>query len=142
MSAVLPRVTNDPLLSCPAGSLFRNANSINDLTFFAQVAERLRRAAHPMTQPELSGVVRDVMRYFVQHPLAADSLEGIARWRLLEQRACDLVAETSSAVAMLVGEGMLEEVAVAGGKTLYRLNPAKIDAARQFLEHSLEDDRA
>jgi hypothetical protein len=73
------------------------------------------------------------MRYFVQHPHAADSLEGIARWRLLDQRARDLVAETGRAIEQLVEEGLLEEVS-AGGQTLYRLNPDKRDDARRLVE--------
>jgi Fe2+ or Zn2+ uptake regulation protein len=87
-----------------------------------------------MTQLELSGVVRDVMRYFVQHPHAADSLEGIARWRLFEQRARDVVAETGTALQQLVEEGFLEKVSVAGGQTLYRLDPEKRDAARRLAQ--------
>lgn len=87
-----------------------------------------------MTQVEVSGVIRDVMRYFVQHPHAADSLEGIARWRLMEQRARDLVAETGTALAALVAQGILEEVPLAGGRTLYRLNPRKLEAAKQLAE--------
>ena len=87
-----------------------------------------------MTIPAVTGVVRDVMRYFVQHPAAADSLEGIARWRLLEQRAQDLVAETSDALALLVEHGMVEKISVPGGRALYRLNPDRADAARELLE--------
>ncbi len=87
-----------------------------------------------MTQVEVSGVVREVMRYFVHHPHAADSLEGIARWRLLEQRTRDLVAETGSAIAQLVEQGILEEVHVRGGRTLYRLNPDKLEAAKEIAE--------
>jgi hypothetical protein len=87
-----------------------------------------------MSPAEHSGVVRDVMRYFVQHPHAADSLEGIARWRLIEQRTRDLVEETSGAVEQLVEEGLLERVTVPGGKTLYRLNPDRQDAARRLVE--------
>ena len=74
------------------------------------------------------------MRYFVQHPHAADSLEGIARWRLIEQRTRDLVAETSDAVEQLVEEGLLERVTLPGGQTLYRLRPDQADVARRLVE--------
>jgi hypothetical protein len=74
------------------------------------------------------------MRYFVQHPHAADSLEGIARWRLIEQRTRDLVAETGDAVEQLVGEGLLERVSLPGGQMLYRLNPEKADTVRRLAE--------
>ena len=74
------------------------------------------------------------MRYFVQHPEAADSLEGIARWRLIEQRTRDLVAETSDAVEQLVDEGLLERVTLPGGQTLYRLRPDQADVARRLVE--------
>ena len=74
------------------------------------------------------------MRYFVQHPHAADSLEGIARWRLQQQRVLDLVAETSDAVEQLVEEGLLERVTLPGGGTLYRLRPEQEGTARRLAE--------
>ncbi len=87
-----------------------------------------------MVFSEVSGVVRDVMRYFVEHPTAIDSLEGIARWRLLEQRVRNVVAETDAALSLLVEHEILDEIRVAGAPTLFRLNPERSDAAQRLLE--------
>lgn len=62
------------------------------------------------------------MRYFTEHPHAADSLEGIARWRLLEQRIQQTVDETAEALAWLVERGYLRRIDVPGGPPLFRRN--------------------
>ena len=74
------------------------------------------------------------MRYFVQHPAAADSVEGIARWRLLQQRAQDVVQETNAALALLVEREIVQEIRVLGAPPLFRLNPDKSDDARRLME--------
>jgi len=72
------------------------------------------------------------MRYFVQHPSAVDSLEGIAQWRLLRQRVRDVVDETDAALQILVDRGVIDRVAVTGGPALFRLKPEKEDEARRL----------
>src|SRR5256885_1442549 len=89
----------------------------NDLAMAASL-----RASAPDLMAFAEGVVRDVMRYFLQHPTAADTAEGIARWRLLEQRARDAVAETDAALELLVARKIVKEIRVAGAPTLFRLN--------------------
>ena len=66
--------------------------------------------------------------------VAVDSVEGIARWRLLDQRVRDVVRETDAALALLVERDLVEEIHLAGAPTLFRLNAVKSDTARQLLE--------
>ena len=66
-------------------------------------------------------VVEQIMRYFTEHPQAADSLEGVARWRLLQQRVEETVVETEAALEWLVARGVLQRVDIAAGQPLYRL---------------------
>jgi hypothetical protein len=87
-----------------------------------------------MAFAEVTGVVRDIMRYFVQHPAAADSVEGIARWRLLQQRVQDVVQETDAALALLVGRDIILEIRTGSAPPLFRLNPEKSDEVRRLLE--------
>ena len=54
-------------------------------------------------------VVRDVLRYFVRNPEAADTIEGVARWRLLDQKIHDNLREVTRAIAWLVANGLLAE---------------------------------
>ena len=66
-------------------------------------------------------VIKEIMRYFVEHPHALDSLEGVARWRLLQQRIDDTVAETESALEWLVARGFVQRIDVAYGPPLFRV---------------------
>ncbi|MEA2236336.1 MAG: hypothetical protein QOC81_1060 [Thermoanaerobaculia bacterium] len=66
-------------------------------------------------------VIKEIMRYFVEHPHALDSLEGVARWRLLQRRIDDTVSETESALEWLVANGYLQRVDVTFGPSLFRI---------------------
>lgn len=84
-------------------------------------------------QTKAPKVVPQILRYFGSNPGAADTLEGIARWRLLEEQISRSVKETQLAVEWLVAEGyLLEESRVSSG-TLYRLNPEKTAEVASFL---------
>jgi hypothetical protein len=76
---------------------------------------------------------REVLEYFLNHPSAADSLEGIARWRLMNQQIDKTVQETSEAIEWLVLHGYLIEAAVSRSGQIYRLNPQKQSAAKRLL---------
>jgi hypothetical protein len=84
-------------------------------------------------RPDLD-VVTEVLTYFVRHPHAADDLEGVARWRLLETAVRTRVQETHDALQWLVGRGFLERVTTPGSITVFRLNTAASDEIRTFLE--------
>jgi len=74
---------------------------------------------------------REVLAYFARNPQAADSLEGIARWRLLEETIRERVEEIERALSWLVAEGFLQQEAAAGAAPVFRLNRARAaDAAR------------
>lgn len=75
---------------------------------------------------------REILQYFMQHPQASDDLEGIARWRLLQQRVFHQVEEVSHALELLVKMDLLQQhVTPALGKR-YSLNPARITESREF----------
>jgi hypothetical protein len=79
-------------------------------------------------------VVKEVLAYFVRHPHAADDLEGVARWRLLEAAVRTRVDETHDALEWLTARGFLERVTRPGSATVFRLNAGAADAVRRFLE--------
>lgn len=70
-------------------------------------------------------IARDILNYLLHHPAAADSFEGIARWRVLEEIARRSVASTEDAMQWLVAKGFLCEEKIAGGRTIYRLEAGK-----------------
>ena len=66
-------------------------------------------------------LVEAVLGYFLRHPQASDSVEGIARWRLLEETARIRLEETARAVEWLTSEGYLVEERAPGLDPVYRL---------------------
>jgi hypothetical protein len=90
--------------------------------------------------PNTEKVAREIMRYFLRHPVAADSLEGIARWRLMLQKIDQTVEETAEALHALVDADLMEEVQGPSGEPVYRLNASKREEAERLLKG--EGDRA
>ena len=73
------------------------------------------------------------MSYFVRHPHAADDLEGIARWRLVEDAIRFRVEETDRAIAWLVDRGYLCRTSTGGPSSVFSLNTDNLDRARALL---------
>jgi len=81
----------------------------------------------------LSNVTCAVLRYFVRNPQAADTLEGIARWRLLEEAVQRTTEETGEALAWLVAAGLLRCTEVPGCVPVYSLAAGRQDDAERLL---------
>jgi len=75
----------------------------------------------------------EVLDHFVRNPQAADTLEGVARWRLLRETVHRSVEETAEALEWLVAEGFLNETSTTYSKPIYSLNPQVIDEAKKLL---------
>ena len=88
-----------------------------------------------MPQDKDSGadVVREILNYFLRNPDATDTLEGVARWRLLEEQVHRTVDETAAALAFLVAHGYLQEVPISGANKAFRLDPERVVEAARFL---------
>jgi hypothetical protein len=95
-----------------------------------QVAEVRRVTQRPSGDEK--GVAQQIVSYFLRNPETADTLEGIARWRLLDERIHESVRMTERALRSLVRKGLLVETAAATG-TLYRLNETKRGTAEEFI---------
>lgn len=89
----------------------------------------------PWNAPELDEtVVRQVLAYFVRSRRTADTLQGIARWRLLEERLTLSVRQTEAALKWLVEQGLIVELRRIGLRgSVFRLNPKRLKDAKQFL---------
>jgi hypothetical protein len=80
--------------------------------------------------------VRAILGYFLRHPHAADSVVGIADWRLLGHEGAHDPAATLLALRWLVRAGLVEEVAAPGMPSIYRLDRAQTsDAERWLVQH-------
>lgn len=78
-------------------------------------------------------IARDILSYLLQHPAAADTFEGIARWRILEEIAMRTVATTESALLWLIEKGFLLEEKIAERQSIYRLDPGRRNDAELLL---------
>jgi hypothetical protein len=88
----------------------------------------------PQAEPEPDWeIVKQILSYFVRNPKAADSLEGVARWRLLEEQVRSSLQQTEAALAWLVSQGFLEDVQTAGSNHIFRLDPNRYADAMRVL---------
>jgi hypothetical protein len=62
------------------------------------------RKRSPETAPKQA---KEVLSYFLRNPQAADTLEGVARWRLLDEPVHRSVEEINQALEWLVAQGFL-----------------------------------
>jgi len=81
-------------------------------------------------------LTKQVLAYFVHNPGAADSAEGIARWRIMDEKIRSTVQETFAVLRWLVEEGYLDEISTRGAGSIFRLNTDRIDDARELIASS------
>lgn len=82
---------------------------------------------------------RRILNYFMRNDQAADTYEGIVRWRLREESIHQTTEETLAALGWLVSRGFLSEERVVPGPPLFRLNPRKRAEAQAFLEAQTDE---
>lgn len=82
--------------------------------------------------------MEQILRYFVRNPDAADSLEGITRWRLLEEQIHHRLRETQVALSWLVQQGLIQEVSTLGTEPIFCLNLKRRADAISFLQGKLQ----
>jgi len=78
-------------------------------------------------------LAKEILSYFMRNPQTADSLRGVAEWRLLEQRVHSQVEDTDLALQWLVEQGFLTRVSPRFTEPVYQLNSQNHGAAEQFL---------
>ena len=89
----------------------------------------------------LSSAAKEILSYYVRNPGAADSLEGITRWRLLDEAIHRTLTETEESLEWLVKEGYLITMNEGHSKRLFRLNPARQKEAESALNPSTPPDQ-
>ena len=74
----------------------------------------------------------------MRNPHAADTLEGIARWRLLEGVVDHMVEDTRQAIEWLIARGFLEVRSTAHSPPIYSLNHETAAQVRALLRRGLD----
>jgi hypothetical protein len=77
--------------------------------------------------------VREILKHYLENPETADSLEGIAEWRLLEEIVQRRVADSEQALRWLVANGYLDRSAGGAAPPVYRLNLERRSDAERFV---------
>ncbi|HXI27440.1 MAG TPA: hypothetical protein VNG89_03435 [Vicinamibacterales bacterium] len=90
--------------------------------------------------PRRPRLTKEILSYFLRHPDAADDLEGVAHWRLLEEAIHRRIDETREALDWLVSEGLLSETRTAQGP-LFSLNPVNREQAETLISSIDRGDR-
>src|SRR4051812_6401843 len=80
----------------------------------------------------------EILGYFLRNRCAADTLEGIARWRLMDQVIHRELDQTRAALDWLVRNGCVLRTPHEGSQPIFRLNPERVlDSERTLASHSL-----
>lgn len=66
----------------------------------------------------------EILEYLARHPQAQDTVEGIAEWWILEQRAHTSVAQVKAALERLVARGLVAAQTSREGRVFYRAQAA------------------
>ena len=73
---------------------------------------------------------REILDYLREHPRSGDTLEGVSKWWLMQQRVSESVENVFQALKQLGKEGVVNERIMADGRVVYFANtdPDKSDA--------------
>jgi predicted transcriptional regulator len=88
----------------------------------------------------ITEIAAQILAHMLRNPEVVDSLEGLTRFRLLEERVQQSLADTSRALQWLVRTGLVLEEKTSQGFRTYRLNPARISDALSFNKDSQGED--
>lgn len=80
-------------------------------------AESGPRAEEEQREAKLTQAIKD---YLAEHPMAMDTVEGIAEWWIMRRQVRVDVETLTKVLHQLAEQGLLEEIS-AGGQVRYRL---------------------
>ncbi|MBZ5684084.1 MAG: hypothetical protein LAP86_03545 [Acidobacteriia bacterium] len=88
-----------------------------------------------MSNPQdKTDAIREVLGYFLEHPQTADTVEGLARWRLAGAQKHRTVEQIREALDWLVENGYLAMVSKPYTGSIYSIAKEDLPRGRSFLE--------
>jgi hypothetical protein len=91
-------------------------------------------------ETRLPARAREILKHYLENPAAADTLEGISEWRLLDAIVQRRVDETDAALRWLVAHGYLRRLEATGAAPpLYQLDTKKVGDAKQLVQRKDDD---
>lgn len=91
-------------------------------------------AFRPEDSEDDEKLAMDVLGFFLANRNVSETIEGVARWRLLELTVHRTVQETKRAMEILVERGFLKRTPVRGSEDLFSLDDEQRDVAKSFLQ--------
>ena len=76
---------------------------------------------------DMDSLVREIMRYFEDHPNASDSVQGIAKWWLKHQRYVETTEQVEQALDLLVKKGKLQRIQAPDSTVIYAYSKAECE---------------
>ena len=84
--------------------------------------------------PDIDAVAATIRRYLLDHPNAADTLQGVARWWLSGDAGEEWLSKVQRAIEQLVNRGEMVRKTLRDGTVIYERNkqddPDSIDAVQ------------
>ncbi len=74
----------------------------------------------PKNEQEIKQVAQEIERYLRSHPAASDSLIGVTKWWLAQQRFQEALSIVQKALDYLVANGRIVRTKNADGTYIYR----------------------
>jgi hypothetical protein len=102
---------------------------------------RFVAAISVMAEERPPHLAKEILSYYVKHPTAADTYEGLARWRLLEEYVEQTTHDTEKAVDWLVSHGFLAVSGGLGNRRVFVLNADRRQDAETFVDDQKEEGR-
>lgn len=92
-----------------------------------------RQGSYLPTRQNEPEAASEILRYFVAHPQAADTLEGLAHWRLAGRSKRLTMDQIAPALEWLVARGYLKQISKPYAERIYSLDQEHLSEAEQFL---------
>ncbi|HXB69546.1 MAG TPA: hypothetical protein VNY05_14945 [Candidatus Acidoferrales bacterium] len=89
------------------------------------------KVSQRQNEPEAAN---EILRYFLDHPEAADTLEGLAHWRLIERDKRLTMEHVAEALEWLVARGYLKQMSKPYSGRIYSLDREDRAKVELFLE--------
>jgi hypothetical protein len=89
-------------------------------------------------------VIREILRYLIDHPDAKDTIQGILLWWLPGDLAIWEEEDLREALELLVAKGWLTQRQTTPSQKIYGMNTEKLEEIKAFLrglEHETDEPR-
>lgn len=89
-----------------------------------------------------SEITNEIMTYLANHPNAADTLDGVAKWWLLDRADKLQLGQVKQALDELVAKGLVAAQKGGDSKIVYRVNRSRLEDIKKRSRGEVGSDHA